>query len=185
MKKLMIVLVAVAITACAQAATVSWSAAMGTMSSSQSDATKYTAVLIDASVYSLTTAAADLVSGQFKYDNSAVLATTPGIAQGANFRFSQSNVEQSSASTPYAAGNVVTAYAIIFNGTPTEGTEAMILSSKQATVASTGLASFSFGALNQAGAVAATWSTVNVPEPTSGLLLLLGMTGLALRRRRA
>ena len=34
-----------------------------------------------------------------------------------------------------------------------------------------------------AGATA--WATSSVPEPTSGLLLLLGMAGLALRRRRA
>ena len=29
------------------------------------------------------------------------------------------------------------------------------------------------------------WYAVNVPEPTSGLLLLLGMAGLALKRKRA
>jgi hypothetical protein len=34
-----------------------------------------------------------------------------------------------------------------------------------------------------AGATA--WSTAAVPEPTSGLLLLLGMAGLALKRKRA
>ena len=29
------------------------------------------------------------------------------------------------------------------------------------------------------------WATMSVPEPTSGLLMLLGMAGLALRRKRA
>ena len=31
----------------------------------------------------------------------------------------------------------------------------------------------------------ATWQTAAIPEPTSGLLMLLGVAGLALRRRRA
>ena len=35
------------------------------------------------------------------------------------------------------------------------------------------------------GSTATAWSTAAVPEPTSGLLMLLGMAGLALRRRRA
>ena len=44
---------------------------------------------------------------------------------------------------------------------------------------------------NSTMAVTATWNggtqfgVFNVPEPTSGLMLLLGMAGLALRRRRA
>ena len=36
-----------------------------------------------------------------------------------------------------------------------------------------------------AGYAGAGWYTASVPEPTSGLLMLLGMAGLALRRRRA
>lgn len=39
--------------------------------------------------------------------------------------------------------------------------------------------------LGGAGATATAWTTAAVPEPTSGLLMLLGMAGLALRRRRA
>ena len=39
------------------------------------------------------------------------------------------------------------------------------------------------GGLSTGAATA--WSTAAVPEPTSGLLMLLGMAGLALRRRRA
>ena len=39
-----------------------------------------------------------------------------------------------------------------------------------------------YGGTAEGGSVA--WATASVPEPTSGLLMLLGMAGLALRRRR-
>ena len=46
------------------------------------------------------------------------------------------------------------------------------------------MAQFTLG--NSTGGVATSWqSTAAVPEPTSGLLLLIGMAGLALKRKRA
>ena len=41
-----------------------------------------------------------------------------------------------------------------------------------------------FGFGNQSSNLASNQFTVNVPEPTSGLMLLLGVAGLALKRRR-
>ena len=45
------------------------------------------------------------------------------------------------------------------------------------------LANLKLGDVAPSGPTA--WTTAAVPEPTSGLLMLLGMAGLALRRRRA
>ena len=52
------------------------------------------------------------------------------------------------------------------------------------TALETGAATINFG--NQATATqnAANWAAADVPEPTSGLLLLLGVAGLALRRKQ-
>ena len=54
---------------------------------------------------------------------------------------------------------------------------------KTATGADVGDAGLAWGNMTTATQNASNWAAV--PEPTSGLLMLLGMAGLALRRRRA
>ena len=44
---------------------------------------------------------------------------------------------------------------------------------------------FAWDEINTGAVGGAGWTSMSVPEPTSGLLLLLGMAGLALRRKRA
>ena len=86
------------------------------------------------------------------------------------------------------AGNTkYSAYAVIFD------TETITDSSKfMVTTAANAAATYGDSAgttrtfvIGGQGTASGSWYAVNVPEPTSGLLMLLGMAGLALRRKRA
>lgn len=72
-------------------------------------------------------------------------------------------------------------YFVVFNDADaTKATEYVMVG--DANKAYSGMAAKFSVAGNFSGA---TWQTAAVPEPTSGLLMLLGVAGLALRRRRA
>lgn len=93
-----------------------------------------------------------------------------------------------SKSDAYAAGSTVTGYLVLFNAaTVADATKMYVTETMDSTFPQAqGLAAdASFGDLVGTQSASGWQSTTAVPEPTSGLLLLIGMAGLALRRRRA
>lgn len=65
----------------------------------------------------------------------------------------------------------------------TDGSKVFVSDAKNVQAQATSTANITFGNMTAATQNASNWQ--NVPEPTSGLLMLFGMAGLALRRRRA
>ena len=182
MKKLMFMLAAVAMAASVQAATVSWGST--TMYSAEgakvkNSVTVYVYMLADADAYDgLTdiwgTYGADVKTGGASADNK----TTSGTYT-------------SKATVPSPDGSAVantTHYAAII---ATIGTgDDMKYYAEKASVTTGddgngGYTTFGAGHIDSASAAATGWQSASVPEPTSGLLMLVGLAGLALRRKRS
>ena len=89
-----------------------------------------------------------------------------------------------------ASGNVASGeqsfYLIVLNSTTLAGATSYAASAKTTVTVDSSLDTLiAFGSMESATKSTANWTTMSVPEPTSGLLMLLGVAGLALRRRRA
>ena len=80
----------------------------------------------------------------------------------------------------FTAGNSYTFFFIVEDN-------GKVFTSTEKTVAAfdTQTQNITFGNMTTATQNAANWATAAAPEPTSGLLMLVGLAGLALRRRRA
>lgn len=188
MKKLMIALAAGVLAVGANAASVDWTATKGYLYDGAGDSaakvTSGTAYLVLTSY-----AQSDLVTA---FATSGAATTLAGLQSNAAYLGSGdigSNARIAAGTGTSSATSAATAYFVVFNDdkmyisdTATSDYDALGQSH-----------SFVFSSMTTASKatldMTAGYSTAGwygaVPEPTSGLLMLLGMAGLALRRRRA
>ena len=190
MKKLIIAACAVAFTACVQAASINWltSGAFYDVAGEEGGWTTVaegtTAYFVFASSYSQSDLVADYAAG------AADMAKLTAINSGTIG--SDGTIAEVTGSTTTLSGNQA-AYVVVFDAannmfisdSVTKGIDEMSGTTYNLYEAQTG----DIWALNgdaSNGYQGAGWySAAAVPEPTSGLLLLLGMAGLALRRKQA
>lgn len=198
MKKLMIMLAAVAAAVAVKAASVDWNYQItGDAGGSATEFTGYTAYLVDATYFSSLSevTAASITgtnpdTGKNNYIQSATLAQTGTSGKGTNKKYVFSTGAQEYSSDALTAGNNYSYYLVLvdaagenyyaqsYNYTAREATSAYdadaIKLPVNGSAVSSGMTAFSTGGGGGG----------DVPEPTSGLLLLVGGAMLALRRKQ-
>ena len=190
MKKIMIALASIAFAMASQAATVNWQGAYATDNAGTGLATGATVYLF-ASGYEATASAlvaatwgvsdiSDAVAdGTFisgGWASKALDSTT--IDAGGGFISTTKNY------TGVDNGSSLSVFAVILDNTDAENPIAAYIAGADVTLDKiSGLADWNAGAVY--GSTMGGYVAQAVPEPTSGLLMLVGLAGLALRRRRA
>ena len=178
MKKLIIILGAMALAVTTHAASVTWGLTNITDSDANAAKGGMAAYFMDASTYATFTAldadkVVDYVTGNYTYSGATELVSGR-TGSSINVAVSSGNL---------AAGDTANGYIVLFDtASAADASYYAYTGTQSKTVPDTGsnitLAYGTFAAGTQGG-----WTAV--PEPTSGLLLVLGMAGLALKRKRA
>ena len=184
MKKLMVAALAVAFAAVAQAASVTWGGTFSTpdVGDTLPAGTQFALVLSDSAFAAPTTIEAFTVGTTV--GNGAIVSTwTIDGAQSDNWEFTAEYT---------AAGDVNGYYAILTLNDAGDKAAYMDMGSITGTTATSPMSYkvYNAGWTDESATLTSGGYSISVggeviPEPTSGLLLLVGMAGLALRRRRA
>ena len=181
MKKIMVAASAVCMAAFAHAATATWSATNIEYAPGHSSTTAYSAFLIDNDIGGYSDYA-DAVAAILADGASAtgVIASKNGLTDSGT-KLALSGAGTTITDNGYTAGQSISAMMIIFDAAVDS-----LDSAKNYMGAAKSPAKFNNSlALNAGFGTQASNSWVAVPEPTSGLLMLLGVAGLALKRKRA
>ena len=182
MKKILVMAAFACATMLANAAVYKWDAKSDWVSADGSDPLEVMAYVFDASAYTIDTVSGKLTSGDTSILSSAMASAL--INDEGWFSLSGNGLTDDGASTPYAH-----MFTIILDSSSASTANnfyaSNIISQKITDAVIADGASFVWDEIITGAPGGAGWSTMSVPEPTSGLLMLLGMAGLALRRRRA
>ena len=181
MKKLIIALAAICCVGILQAASVTWTLSAVQKSDASGAASGYLAMVFDA-----TTAQSDVIAAIMAKDTSALSSLANNWKQDTTT--TSAGLLRSAGNGNYSASDTFEVYAVIFDaGSVADANNYFMTASKAGNIAANGAnANFSFGTFaSQVSTAGSSGGWVAVPEPTSGLLMLLGMASLALKRKRA
>ena len=185
MKKLMILAAAVVASVAANAAAVSWDSGVISLP----DGSKAGKGDVTAYLFNVTKAVYDTYAA---YTDATALSDALYTAYSGSFASADGTKTSPKAGTANLTDGkddygVGTYYAVVLYTTTQDAKDYWMGNYASATIDAAQDVAVSDLALKLGGTstTATAWSTAAVPEPTSGLLMLLGMAGLALRRRRA
>ena len=183
MKKLIMALAAVAIAAGVQAAQIKWSAA-NIYAGNSTDKVLGTAYLYDAATISQSALFAAIEAAAGSYDMStkaisSVAMANAGAVPATTFGYGTTSTQYTMYFAILDGDNVYFSNEKTFTTTASETVANTVGFGNQ----NNGTVTFSGTAATSGFGGAGHWSAV--PEPPSGLLMLLGLAGLALKRKRA
>ena len=187
MKKLIIASIAAVVGLAVNAATVDWQLAITGGSTSGAYA-GYTAYLVNAAAWNAATITAATFSDSSIVLDSATFnaGTGKGSKTYTTLAADSSTDPRSVSVTTLSEGSTLDVYYVLLN-TNKDPNEYYKIADTLTGRSDTGeIALGSNTSIANSTLTSATWTQVGaVPEPTSGLLMLLGMAGLALKRKRA